>query len=212
MQSSHDTGHAASPVFLRFSVGLGLACLGVASGARKPESTAPEVTIYVLSGSTASSPILNRAKLTASKLFTGIGVQIAWRGQERGSPSDLEGAIEMQLDFQVPDGFHPGALAYSLPYGVSGTRIHVMIQRALQAPSPELAGIYLGYTLTHEITHVLEGISRHSAEGIMKAKWNDRDFGRMVSRSLGFASEDADLIRRALDRRKQSRKSPGGDQ
>ena len=211
MQSSHDTGRAASRISLRLSVGLGLACLGVTSGARKPDSTTPDVTVYVLSGSPTSLPILNRAQFVATKLFLSIGVEIAWRGQERGSRADLEGAIEIQFDSKVADGFQPGALAYSMPYATSGTRIHVLVERVLAAPSPELAGSYLGYALTHEITHILEGISRHSTEGIMKAKWNDRDFQQMAFRSLRFASEDAGLVRRALDRRKKLRTPSGGD-
>jgi hypothetical protein len=48
--------------------------------------------------------------------------------------------------------------------------------------------------LVHEITHVLEGIERHSATGIMKARWNDRDYFEMRQGSLGFAQEDVDLI------------------
>jgi hypothetical protein len=53
----------------------------------------------------------------------------------------------------------------------------------------------LGYVLAHETAHILEGVGRHSDEGLMKAIWSSRDFERMFWGSLQFTPEDVQLIR-----------------
>jgi hypothetical protein len=57
------------------------------------------------------------------------------------------------------------------------------------------------YVMAHEIAHVLEGVSRHSAEGVMKARWENSDYRQMESGTLSFDSADADLIHAALEKR-----------
>jgi hypothetical protein len=52
----------------------------------------------------------------------------------------------------------------------------------------------LAHVLVHEITHVLEGIDRHSATGIMKDRWDDNDYFEMRRKPLRFAQKDVDLI------------------
>jgi hypothetical protein len=48
--------------------------------------------------------------------------------------------------------------------------------------------------LAHEIGHVLEGVARHSSEGVMKANWSVRDCAELVRQPLPFAPEDVELI------------------
>lgn len=55
--------------------------------------------------------------------------------------------------------------------------------------------------MVHEITHVLEGINRHSEEGVMKAIWSAKDYERMRDHPLPFAPVDVDLIREGIARR-----------
>jgi|SRR5271157_1457300 len=52
-----------------------------------------------------------------------------------------------------------------------------------------------GNVLAHELTHALEGVARHSSEGLMKAKWSPGDYAGMVYGPLAFAAEDLDLLR-----------------
>jgi hypothetical protein len=60
----------------------------------------------------------------------------------------------------------------------------------------------LQHVLVHEITHILEGVARHSETGVMKAKWTLGDFYDMQTKTLPFASEDVDLIYRGLAQRR----------
>jgi hypothetical protein len=85
-------------------------------------------------------------------------------------------------------------MGYAMPYGKAGTRIHILLDRVRGAGSQKLAGVLLGHVMAHELGHMLEGISRHSDSGVMKAHWDDDDFDQMVVRPLSFSSEDSDLI------------------
>jgi len=65
-----------------------------------------------------------------------------------------------------------------------------------------LAPALLAHVLVHEITHILEGVARHSETGIMKANWTLRDYYDMQTKTLQFASEDVELIHRGLAQRR----------
>jgi hypothetical protein len=56
----------------------------------------------------------------------------------------------------------------------------------------------LAYVLAHEIAHVLEQVSRHSTEGIMKANWDTHDLWYIEWRSLPFAAEDVEMIHQGI--------------
>jgi hypothetical protein len=190
---------------LGLAIGMVFACLGDArmqpalslpgSDAPKEPHATPGVTVYLQNRLAVPASVLGRAEAVATEIFAGIGVHVEWRtGNERRATGEGEITIEMQLDSGVPEALQPGALAYAMPYGTGGARIHVFCDRVLRRSSRELAGPYLGHVMAHEITHVLEGISRHSAEGVMKAHWDLHDFYKMVFRPLRFATEDVTLI------------------
>ena len=69
----------------------------------------------------------------------------------------------------------------------------------------ELNRTGVAHVLVHEITHVIEGVTRHSASGIMKARWDTRDYFDMRRKPLSFAQEDVNLI---YDGLKVSRVAP----
>jgi hypothetical protein len=60
----------------------------------------------------------------------------------------------------------------------------------------------LAHVLVHEITHILQGISRHSPTGIMKGQWDYDDYFEMSRRPLPFAQKDIDLIYDGLKARR----------
>jgi len=183
-----------------------LASIGTAHAfyAPKPHAGTRSVTVYLLqSGLAVPVAVLARAELVATKIFASVGVPVEWHTRRAGGNSmDAAEAIEMQFDSGLPAPFHEGAFAYAMPYGTGGTRIHVFSDRVLRVSPDELSGSFLGHVMAHEITHVLEGISRHSAEGVMKEHWSIHDFYEMGFRPLPFAIEDIGLIHAGLLRRK----------
>ncbi len=62
----------------------------------------------------------------------------------------------------------------------------------------------LAHVMAHEITHILEGVSRHSNSGIMRALWSEDDHKMMKKHPLSFAPEDVELIRSGLAARNAS--------
>ena len=49
--------------------------------------------------------------------------------------------------------------------------------------------------MAHEITHVLQGISRHSETGLRRARWSPEDYRQLPSKPLLLTPYDVKLIR-----------------
>jgi len=166
--------------------------------------TLPVVTIYINEKINLALYERARAIFVATRAFREIGVQLTWRegsvSQEPESPAcNPAGVIELQVDQAADASEPPDVLAYATPASNSGARIHVFHDRVagFSAQVPNL----LGYVLAHEIAHVLQGIARHSDDGILKARWIGRDYNRMGTFSLSFSREDAEIIGFHLGRR-----------
>jgi hypothetical protein len=52
----------------------------------------------------------------------------------------------------------------------------------------------LGHVLAHEIVHVLQGIKRHSDQGLMKARWTREEILQMEKQPLKLTAEDIRII------------------
>jgi hypothetical protein len=87
-------------------------------------------------------------------------------------------------------------LAYALPY--QGTYIEVFYDRVRGTVDEETRPHLLAHVLAHEITHILQGVARHSETGVMKAHWTSDDYRWMCSHHLEFAPEDVELIQLAM--------------
>lgn len=165
--------------------------LTITPSACRAAERAPDVVVYFHCGSLGPE-IVGRAEQQASSMFAGVGVRVAWR---LGSPKPYSNAevVEAVLEERAPEGFMPGALA-SASLGVdSGTRIQIFYDRVKASGPPEVVPAILAHVLVHEVTHILEGVNRHSGYGMMKARWEQNDFWSM-RKQLPFAPEDIALI------------------
>lgn len=165
------------------------------------------VSVYLVAVPMPIGMLLN-AKLKATQMFREIGVNVSMRnGIPAHNPGDACGApIVVEFENAAEYRGSPVALAYATPYKESGTCIHVFLDRVLVHLSrgQAFANAMLAHVLAHEITHVLEGIDRHSAEGVMKAVWSAHDYESMKRHPLSLAPEDVDLIHKGLARRVQA--------
>jgi Zn-dependent protease with chaperone function len=134
-------------------------------------------------------PDLQFARLLAGRIFAGIGTRIEWR-----CGSTLELPIMITISTQTPAAHHPEALAYAQPF-TGGIRIFF---DRLQNYEPGMRGPVLAYVLAHEIGHVLQGMTRHSETGIMKAHWDAQDLRRMGMKELAFTPYDVLLINHGI--------------
>ena len=175
----------------------GAMAVDLKSGAKPVTS---QVIVYVRTDNLLIAE-LGRAQQTAVKVFAGIGVPVVFRSGALGKSAEGAFSIELQLDAKAPAQLHAGALAFATPFRVSGTRIRIFCDRVRNASPESGPGIALGYVMAHEIAHVLEGVSRHSVEGIMKAHWEKPDYRQMKSLALLFDPADDELIHEGLERR-----------
>jgi hypothetical protein len=156
-------------------------------------------TVQICAGDTIDFRTFSLAQAVTAKVFAGIGIKIGWA--EGRCPA---GAIRVDLLNETPTLLLPGALAYALPY--EGTHVVVFFDRITSIAGPGFIPILLGHVIAHEVTHILEGVVRHSSEGVMKAHWTPDDYQQMTWKPLPFAQEDVDLIYRGLEKREEDKR------
>jgi hypothetical protein len=134
------------------------------------------------------------------------GVDVRWRnrvatGSESGCGSDITIRLTSgRLDPSEETGLH---MAFALPHTKGGVGIRIRWDkiRAVSGAGVGSQSMLLAHVLVHEITHVLQGIGRHSREGVMQAFWNSNDFSQMARQPLPFTTEDVELIQLGWPRR-----------
>jgi len=165
-------------------------------------ATSSAVTICMKLG--VDGPPLTRAEQLASKMFAEIGVAIEW--SQRGDCYLRMAAIVITLSYETPATEYPGTYAFAKPY--EGTHIVVFWDRVKHKVPPPRAPILMAHVLVHEVTHILQGIHRHSETGVMKAAWSDDDLFRMGKKPLEFTEQDVVLIHLGIAARSVAPLSP----
>ena len=160
-----------------------------------------KVTVFLAYDERIPHGVVFRAISRSSQIFAGIGVEVqfcACRKSKKASRTGVE--IEMTIEMDAPAEASSGALALAHPFRPDG-RIRVFYSR-LQGYGPkEVRDVMLAYILTHEISHVLQGLERHSATGLMKAGWSREDFMEIVADKLVFDARDIELIKKGINLR-----------
>jgi hypothetical protein len=159
---------------------------GVAWAATKTDSQ--RLAVCIEDGKHAG---VDSAAAKATSMFLSAGVKLDWHGEAgfcKGNPA----AMVVRFTTSTPKAFHPGALAYALPY--EGVHIQMFYDRIAQS-DPDLVPSLMASVIVHEITHILQGIDRHSTGGIMKAVWTSSDYTQMKHGMLRFTAMDVEMIR-----------------
>jgi hypothetical protein len=159
----------------------------MAHGASADPAEDRRVTVCMEAG--GGLTVIPLAEMIATKMFRGIGVNLFWHPSTYSCPSD---GIFISLSYRTPSTLKPGALAYAKPY--EGTHIVLLYDRIVEMWGSTRVAPLLSHVLVHEITHILEGIARHSEGGVMKARWTSDDFSQMIKKSMGFDRVDIELI------------------
>jgi hypothetical protein len=165
---------------------------------------APQKIIVCIEKPLDPSFVLARAEMIAGQIVASISIGIEWHGTGRSCPAAAGQAVpyEIRVLTDTRQDYFPGALGLCQPFD----RIHgqVFYDRVRSAIEPDLMPYLLAYTLVHEITHLVQGTDWHSHAGVMKARWDGRDFGKMARMKLPFTDADLALIRRGLEGRKST--------
>jgi hypothetical protein len=173
---------------------MGVAVMVAMAGTGAVSAASRQVAVCM--GAMPNLALENRAKGVASGIFAPIGVKIQWH---RPSNCPAEGIIIAFSD-HTPTSLMPGALAYALPY--EGTHIVIFYDRVKNKFGN--APCLLGHVMAYEITHILQGMKRHSESGVMKETWTGVDYEQMSWKPLQFADEDVQLIIRGLAAREKA--------
>jgi hypothetical protein len=132
--------------------------------------------------------VLMGVRPLVSKMFASIAVRVDWH--DRDSCPVGVGAIQVRMSHNPPSIRKFKSLAFAQPYEGTIVVFPDRVQELNRNGGPSV----LAHVLVHEIAHVIEGIDRHSATGIMKDKWDDNDYFQMRRKPLRFAQKDVDLI------------------
>ena len=165
-----------------------------------PASETGHVTVYIRNEDVPFQ-IQYIAQFLAGRIFAKIGVCIEWHnGNPRSSSSIRPIVIELAV---APRNKEPHSLAYALPY----EGVHIRVFYGAMAQSPNRA-LMLANVFAHEITHILQGVVRHSESGIMKANWNIGDIEQMEYGDLAFTPFDIVLIYQGIAARSEPKSAP----
>jgi hypothetical protein len=169
--------------------------IGVATqAAGMNKSKDGNVTICV--ENTVGFSVLPLAEQVASQMFSAAGVGIDWRQGLAGCPVEAIRITLSALSDHAPADLPANAMAYALPY--EGNHIVIFYDRLQRKVKGTQISSLLAHVLAHEVTHILQGIHRHSDRGLMKATWDGSDYQAMMWKPLPFTPEDIELIHRGL--------------
>lgn len=173
-----------------------LVLIGTSAVGKEGTAALPPITVRMCVHSPMPGSAIYLAKAIAGRMFAEAGLRLNWWTPRQ----DLDPAgevITIDLTSNTPETFHPGALGYALPF--EGVHIRVFYDRVAKlADGRTRLPALLAHVLVHEITHILEGINRHSGEGIMKAHWTLQDLHEMARKPLPFEPCDLELIHLGL--------------
>jgi hypothetical protein len=179
---------------------LAVTCFGALAAEPHDTPISGDVHVFLVPSAVPLNVVLN-AKASAASMFQSIGVRIIW--DRRDEPTAAEGIhVRIEISDHSRRDSHPEVLAYAHPYGSYPRSITILHDRIeeLAFPSHRLEQSLLAHVLVHEITHVLQGISRHSDRGVMKSHWGPTEYSLMQLKPLPFTPTDVDLIWAGLAR------------
>jgi hypothetical protein len=133
----------------------------------------------------------------ATRIFADIGISLEWRACEQADESSRT-PIVVQLVSGRKDGLMSGVLGSAMPY-----RRHIIIFFD-RIETMEDAPTVLGHVMVHEITHIIQGVPRHSDTGLMKPHWSRHDLVQMRYKPLPFTEWDLLLLYAGLPMRRKS--------
>lgn len=169
----------------------------IAAGAHGQSGAERQVSVYLDNSVVVPIFVRARAESLASKIFAGIGVTLNF--QSTAPTVSNTQVIVIEFVDSTPARLLPGAWADARTY--EGVHIRIFWDRLQLRCSEQL----MAHVMVHEITHILQGVSRHSAEGIMNFRWTDRERLALERRPLDFTRADVDLIYQGMEARAAGR-------
>ena len=163
--------------------------------AKSAESTG---TVTVCLADPTLDITIDQAKMTVSAMFRKADVNVVWR--HSAADCRKPGAQGIVIDLLTHAPQDAPQLAMARAYAYEGVHIQIFRNR-VSHPEGGLNTPLFAHVIVHEITHILQGVARHSETGIMKATWTRDDFMRMQTTPLAFSADDIEMIHLGMLRR-----------
>ena len=145
---------------------------------------------------------MRKARANATDILKDAGLEVVWRDCSAGCPDPIGSDDVVVRIVAAPASIGAESLGCAIVdvrQGM-GTLATVYADRigALASRTGVNPGTLLGRAIAHEIGHLLLGTARHSAAGLMRALWSDRDVKRDVVAEWTFSTVEVAGIRRGL--------------
>lgn len=184
-----------------------------------PDQFGSTITVSVYDRAHTQPRTLKEAERIAADIFAAAGVSLHWWTRSVSGAMVMEqdfsatggipcsepltsSSVQVQILPHAPNGFSPQALAYSLPCATRGIQITVYLDRVETVSHQTRAtpSRVLGYTLAHELGHVLLRSLTHEKNGLMKGVWSKSDWQRAAVANIFFTPDETVRMKRWLDR------------
>lgn len=192
---------------------IGLLLSSIFLPAAAGQEPAPmEISIVTYDNAHVGPKTLDQAERVAGTILLTAAIRSRW---EAGQPQDLG---NLGMDFtayagkdchpdtaavlrvlilpRAPVGLSPNALGFSLPCARSGVQVTIYADRIAnvsEGGGPTFRRV-LGYTIAHELGHVLLKSSAHTAAGLMKGVWSKGDWQHAAVSVIPFSPAEAQQI------------------
>jgi hypothetical protein len=150
----------------------------------------------------APASIVESAQRELTRVYADIGVPLEWAGAEDRTDAGARRAMHIILvdrEAGVLRRSRDTVLGATMWTDKGTPAVYVFYQR-VEAEARRHAvslALLLACTLAHELGHVLMPDRGHSAEGLMRARWNGDDFHNANQGQLRFVPEQVAVMRAA---------------
>ena len=190
------------------TLGWRFMCLLPAVVGAAPDSHSMPVglTVSIFNDANVPASVLQQAEYRARAVLAEAGVSLIWL--DCGVPGQWRGELGCQA-IAFPTHFSVRLVAgrkavsddtfgqsYLNEHGEGNyANVYVTPLRSAKALSLIQEGDLLGYVVAHELGHLLLGKGSHSAEGLMKARWEAAELQEGARGNLLFSRGEAEKIR-----------------
>jgi hypothetical protein len=164
----------------------------------------PEIGITIHLRTEVSADALFTARQHVARIFAAAGIGVEWHEPGRSS-SCSAGHPELQVGLvekaerkrQVQDG----AMGLAIPGPtLAGALAYIFfdsVHRTARTNHLDPAAM-LGHAMAHELGHLLLPYGSHSPNGLMRARWQTRDFKALTDQRLLFSAEESGVMKARL--------------
>jgi hypothetical protein len=179
-----------------------------------PAANPMEIRIRAYNMAKIPSAMVEGIGQEAKRILGEAGIQVVWLDCSREDQALQCGAPRTATDFvfrlvvPAPPDRHqrkPQALGQAWASREGGALANVVCPPVESLPyaAQSIYPRVLGHTAVHEIGHLLLGSDAHHYNGIMRARWDDFDWQRMIAGTLLFTKDQAGLLRQSISVRYQ---------